>query len=168
MASKERILGFRACAVGAGGGAGAHGEASVTSVRAMNALMIAAFLVAPGTIFASSWLSLGKTEDGNSEAFVDRSTITVIGNVRSARFKYVPKHHLDMYRTEWIERSEALSEYDCKNNTTHAVELTLYLEGGATHTNELPMVWGSIMAPWDQAALNFLCAWQGDYPSSGG
>ena len=164
MVSKERILGFRACAFGAGGTAGAHGEAPVTPARGVNALMVAAVLVVPAITFASSWLSLGKTEDGNSEAFVDRSSITVIGNVRSARFKYVPKHHLDTYRAEWIERSEALSEYDCKNNTTHALELTVYLEGGGTHTSQFPMVWGAITAPWDQAAINFLCAWQGDYP----
>jgi hypothetical protein len=105
---------------------------------------------------------LGKTEDGDSETFVDRATIAVVGNVRSALFQYVPKNHLDMYKREWIERSEVFSEYDCKKNTVHAMTRVIYLEGGHTHTDDLPAAWGSVTAPWDQVALKFLCAWQAD------
>ena len=105
---------------------------------------------------------MGKTQDGHSEAFVDRSTITVIGNVRSALFQYVPQHHIDKFGTEWIVRSEQLSGYDCKKNAVHAIQLTIYLESGGTHSNDLPMAWGQVQTPWDQAAITYLCAWQGD------
>jgi hypothetical protein len=125
-------------------------------------ILVACFLFASGTTHAADWLSLGKAEDGNSESFVDRSTIAVVVSVRSARFKYVLKHHIDMYKTRWIERSEAFSEYDCKRKTTHAIELIIYLEGGDTHSVPLPAEWQAVKAPWDQVALNYLCAWQGD------
>ena len=128
----------------------------------MKFILVASFLLASGAANASDWLSLGQAEDGNSESFVDRSTIAVIVNVRSARFKYVLKHHIDRYKTQWIERSEAFSEYDCKNKTTHALELILYLEGGDTHPVPQPAEWQAVQAPWDVAALKFLCAWQGD------
>ncbi len=126
-------------------------------------VIFTALLFASGTVRASDWLSLGKTADGDSETFVDRATITVVGNIRSAVFKYVPEHHIDMYRKEWIERSEELSEYDCKKSTVRAMTLIIYLEGGHTHTQDFPPAWESVTAPWDQLALKYLCAWQGDY-----
>ncbi len=130
--------------------------------HAVKSMIFGAFLFASAAAFASNWLSLGKTEDGNSETFVDRATITVVGNIRSALFQYVPKPHIDMLRTEWIARSEQLSEYDCKNHTVHAIKLTIYLEGGGTHTDILPTAWGQVESPWDRVALDYLCAWQGD------
>lgn len=123
---------------------------------------IFACLLVSGASHAADWLSLGKTDDGNSETFVDRSTIQVVGSVRSALFKYVPEHHLDMLDGKWIERSEQFSEYDCKKNAVHTMQLVIYLEGGGTHTKEYPIAWGSVRAPWDQAALGFLCAWPGE------
>jgi hypothetical protein len=125
-------------------------------------IICGAFVFVCGIAQASDWRSLGKSADGDSESFVDRATIAVVGNVRGALFKYVPKHHLDMYRREWIERSEAFSEYDCKRNTVHAMQRVIYLEGGGTHTEVLPAAWGKVIAPWDQVALKFLCAWQGE------
>jgi len=130
-------------------------------------MILAAFLLASGMTQAADWFSLGKSADGDSETYVDRETITVIGNIRSALFKYVPRHHLDMYRKEWIERSEQFSEYDCKKNAVHAMTLDIYLEGGHTHTVVLPEAWGSVTAPWDQVALTYLCAWQGEFASKG-
>jgi hypothetical protein len=125
-------------------------------------IILSVFLFAAGTLKAADWFSLGRIPDGDSEAYVDRETITVVGNVRSALFKYVPQRHSDMYQKEWIERSEQFSEYDCKKNAVHAMTLDIYLEGGRTHKIVLPAAWGSVTAPWDQAALNYLCAWQGD------
>src|SRR5271169_1113069 len=98
-------------------------------------MIFACFLFASGIAQASDWFSLGKSADGDSESFVDHSTITVVGSVRGALFRYVPKHHLDMYRREWIERSEEFSEYDCRRNTVHAMQRVIYLEGGGTHTD---------------------------------
>jgi hypothetical protein len=130
-------------------------------------MVLTFFLLASGMTQAADWFSLGKSADGDSETYVDRETITVIDNVRSALFKYVPKHHLDMYKKEWIERSEQFSEYDCKKNAVHAMTLDIYLEGGHKHTVVLPEAWGSVMAPWDRVALTYLCAWQGDFDPKG-
>jgi hypothetical protein len=134
----------------------------VNQVRVVASIIVAAFIIASGNSLAAEWQSLGKTDDGNSETFVDHSTITVIGSIRSARFRYVPRHHLDRYKAAWIERSEASSEYDCNKSTTHGIELILYLEGGDTHAVPQSAAWESVQAPWDQVALKFLCAWQGD------
>lgn len=130
-------------------------------------LILTALLLALGRAQAADWFSLGKTADGDSETYVDRETITVVANIRSALFKYVPRHHLDMYKKEWIERSEQFSEYDCKKSAVHAMTLDIYLEGGNKHTVVLPQAWGLVAAPWDQVALNYLCAWQGDSDSKG-
>jgi hypothetical protein len=114
-----------------------------------------------GLAHASDLLSLGKTQDGESEAFVDRATILVVGNVRSAVFQYVPSHHIDKLGKEWIVRSEQFSEYDCKNDAVHAVKLIIYLEGGGNHTRFYPTAWAPVTAPWDHVALGYLCSWQG-------
>jgi hypothetical protein len=159
VVKKERLLGVRAVAHGAGGVSRAY--LKILNLPLKMAVM-GAGLLASGMVLASDWVSLGKTEDGTSETFVDRASIQVVGNIRGAVFQYLPKPHLDMLGSAWIVKSEQLSEYDCKNNAVHAIKLVIYLEGGGTHTNVLPTAWGSVTAPWDQAALKYLCAWEGE------
>jgi len=125
-------------------------------------ILFACLVFAVGSANAADWLSLGKTQGGDSEAFVDRGTILVVGNIRSAVFQYVLDHHIDKLGKEWIVRSEQLSEYDCKKDSVHAVKLIIYLEGGGTHTSFFPDAWAPVTAPWDHVALNYLCSWQGD------
>lgn len=128
----------------------------------MKAILFGCLVFTVGSAGAADWLSLGKTQGGDSEAFVDRATIAVVGNIRSAVFQYVLDPHIDKLGKEWIVRSEQFSEYDCKNASVHAVKLIIYLEGGGTHTSFSANAWAPVTAPWDHVALSYLCSWQGD------
>jgi hypothetical protein len=129
-------------------------------------LIGAALLLAVGAAQASDWVSLGKTDDGKQEIFVDVSSVRVEGDIRRAWMKFVVAPHTlrgtGPNSRKWASNSVRRDAYNCRNETHKLEALTVYFEDG-TNDSYYPSA-----AQWEPVApdtvsdtvMRFVCAWK--------
>jgi hypothetical protein len=127
-----------------------------------------ALLLACGTAQASNWVSIGKDAVGH-EAFVDVSSIRVVGAIRRAWFKAVYVRHT-MRETggpdanKWWSTSVHRRAFNCGEETTRSEALTVYYEDGTNGSDPA----ANYPTPWEpvppdtvlSTELQFICAWK--------
>jgi hypothetical protein len=134
----------------------------------MTRAVLLALLVACGTARASEWVSLGTSNGGKTEHFVDVSSIRVMGGIRRAWTKQSFARHTrkdsavnsDKWELYWLTRTA----FDCGNEASRTEAFTIYYEDGTHWTASMPAdseAWAP--APPDtilSAAMQFICAWK--------
>jgi hypothetical protein len=131
--------------------------------KTMRTLPILLALLACATAQASEWVSIGRTDDGKTEIFVDLSSIRVAGPTRRAWVKKLRAPHSarghGVYATKWMTSDVYLNSFNCAEETMSIGVGNYYYEDG---TNSVD----SSIVPWSPVApdtigynlLQFICA----------
>ena len=134
----------------------------------MKRTILLALLVACGTAQATDWASLGKSDDGAQEVFVDVSRIRVKTVVRRAWIETLFAPHarrgVDENASKWQHRSIALYAFNCSDETVRIESLATYFDDGTIYTTPAE----SNSGPWRpippdtllSAEMQFICAWK--------
>jgi hypothetical protein len=126
-----------------------------------------AVLLACGVAQASEWASIGKSDDGKEEGFIDTSSIRISGDIRRAWVKliYGPHTKSDPDNPKmWEREAVAHEKFNCSDETESADALTIYYEDGTVYSLSpqlLPTPWSPV--PPDTMMsddLRFVCAWK--------
>jgi hypothetical protein len=115
-------------------------------VREMRKTMITALLLTCGTAQAAQWVSVGQTDNGQVEAFVDLGSVIIDGYIHRASFKYVyaPRSHKDERVNKWDKVSFGEEAFKCVDQTSRTESLKVYYEDGSHWTAPaalLPSSW---------------------------
>ena len=88
---------------------------------------------------APQWVSVGKTNNGKLEAFVDLGSVRVSGDIRRAWFKYVyaPRSQRDERANKWDKVSFGQEAFNCAEETSRIEALNVQYEDG-TEWSEPP------------------------------
>ena len=125
-------------------------------------------LLACGAAQAADWASLGKSDDGAQEVFVDGSRIRVKAGIRQAWIEtlFAPRTRrgVDENASKWQQRSIALYSYNCNDETVKIESLATYFDDGTIYTTPAD----SNSGPWRpvppdtllNAQMQFICAWK--------
>ncbi len=124
-----------------------------------------ALVIVCSTAQASNWLSVGKSDDGNIETFIDVSSIRIKDNLRAAWFKDVFRTHTRKgphgnYRSFIVGKDE----YNCTEQMTRSHAFTFYNEDGTNESasaESLPGPWEPVVPDTVMAVdMKFICAWK--------
>jgi hypothetical protein len=134
----------------------------------MHTRIFLALLIVCGTARASGWVSIGKSQDGTTEWFVDTSSIKISKTIRRAWIKtvFVPHTYKDiiLQSGKWLDHNIERDVFNCNDETVGMEAITVYYEDGLNST-----------PPWDSKAarmepippdtaqmgeLKFICAWK--------
>jgi hypothetical protein len=134
-------------------------------VREMRKTIITALLITCGTAQAAQWVSVGKTLNGQVEAFVDLGSLRIDGYIHRARFKYVyaPRSQRDERVNKWDKVSFGQEAFRCADQTGRTEALNVYYEDGTHWDNPLALLPSS----WTPVApetmrdfeMRYLCTW---------
>jgi hypothetical protein len=125
--------------------------------------------LACGTVQASEWVSIGKSNDGTQEVFVDVSSIRITGGIRRAWTKtvYAPRTTRSKsgeYANKWWSSDLSREAYNCLQETHSREALNVYFIDGdvaISPPETLPTPWQPV--PPDTATyaeMQFICAWK--------
>jgi hypothetical protein len=130
--------------------------------------VLLALLLACGTAQASEWVSLGKSEDGTKETFIDVSSIRVVGAIRRAWFKVIYAPHAQRGSgsdaNKWWNYTMEREALTCAEETFRLEGLLIYYDDGTT--NSVPSI--SFPTSWEpvppdtmyEVQLRFICTWK--------
>ena len=133
----------------------------------MQKTIMMALLLACGAAQAADWVTLGKSADGQKEAFVDVSSIRVNGNIRRAWNKLVMAAHTQKgpapNTNKWVSYIESQDFLDCMADSSSNELIYVHYEDGTT---DPPAKVG--VAPWQpvppgsmlEDEMKFVCAWK--------
>jgi hypothetical protein len=120
------------------------------------------------TAQASEWVSLGKSDNGKTETFIDVSSIRVTGEVRRAWIKNVnapqTSKGVNPYPNKWVREMVGHFLFNCGEETNRVEAATVYYEDGTNGTGPAeisPSPWRPV-APDTVGSTNmqFICAWK--------
>jgi hypothetical protein len=121
----------------------------------MRTTILLALLIVGSAAHASEWVSLGKSDDGKNETFVDVSDIRV-SEVRRAWIKAVAA---DSSKTVYREA------FNCEDGTSRSEAIDTYsIDGSTTSTPDYMLrqaSWRPIRpdTTW-HVVMKFICAWK--------
>jgi len=96
------------------------------------ATLAATALLACGTARAAEWLSLGKSDDGKQETFVDVSSIRVTGPVHRAWVKFVvAPRTMRVPGHSWWKYSMNYQAFNCEVATYRTEAASVYYDDGS-------------------------------------
>jgi hypothetical protein len=120
----------------------------------MRTRILLALLIVGGTAQASEWVSLGKSDDGTREAFVDVSDIRVLGDMRRAWVKVDAATATTMYR----------EAFNCAEETSRSEAIDIHSSDGSVKSAPDNLLQSTPWRPirpdttW-QVVMKFVCAW---------
>jgi hypothetical protein len=125
-------------------------------------------LLTCGTARASEWVSIGKSHGGNSEEFVDVSSIRVAGNIRRAWIKSAVAPNYQKgggeYANKWVSEYLTRSAFNCVDETARTEGLLVYYTDGTSYSGpaqSYPDPWSPVPPDTLQSAyMQFICAWK--------
>ena len=159
---------------------------TMSNMRTTVVVAAVTLLIACGVAQASEWVSLGKTDDGKTEYFVDVSGIQPsVGVITRAWVKLVFARHTQRFPAEdskkkWAVYSVQRFAYMCAEGNAEVEAMSVYFEDGthfAVPADAITMVGGtSEPVPPDtigDTVMKFVCNWKpptqiGDPPSQNG
>jgi hypothetical protein len=134
---------------------------------AVKRTVLLALLLACGAAQAANWVSLGKSEDGTVEPFVDVSSIRIAGSIRRAWIKHVFIPHT--FRgtgddvNKWQSESLARIAFNCADESKRTEALTVYYDDGtgwSAPATAYPSPWEPVVPDTVRStAMQFICAW---------
>ncbi len=135
----------------------------------MHKTIMMALLLACGTAHSSDWVSIGKSTDGITEAFVDIASIRISGDIRRAWAKLVYRPHTEKgsignHTPKWVFNYTSRMALNCREEAQSTEALTIYFEDGTNDSEvsqKLPYPWSPV--PPDTSLSNllqFVCAWK--------
>lgn len=128
-----------------------------------------ALLLTFGVAQAAEWVSLGKTDDGKHETFVDVSDIKVAGNIRRVWLKAVNEPHTVKGAAsdsrKWIAHSLSRMAFDCDDETWKPEALINYYDDDTSSSAPAALLASSSWEPVApetalHAAMDFTCSWK--------
>jgi hypothetical protein len=134
----------------------------------MRATFLLALLLACGTARASEWVSLGQSDNGETQYLVDASSIRAAGTTRRAVFRIAFAPHT-MRNTvgpgvsRWWRESLERWAFDCGRKTARLEAQTVYYIDGTKGAapERFPKPWEPV--PPDTAIsgeMQYVCAWK--------
>jgi hypothetical protein len=100
----------------------------------MKRTTLLALLLASGAAQAAEWVRVAKSNNGAVEAFVDRSSILVLGDIRHAWYKTVCSPHAcnigSAGEEKWVSYSMTRYAYNCSEGTAKVEGMVSYFEDG--------------------------------------
>ena len=124
-----------------------------------------ALVIVCSTAQASNWLSLGKSDDGTLENFIDVSSLRIAGNIRRAWFKLAYKTHTEKDSDgKYWSSTVAKKAFNCTEEMSRDEALNVYYEDGTNHT--VPATY--YPDPWEpvppdtvvSTEMHFICTWK--------
>ena len=134
----------------------------------MKRTILLALLLACGTAQAAEWVSLGKSDDGKQETFVDISSIRVTDSIRRAWDKRVQAPHTERGTgddaSKWVSYYVGREAFNCGEEVWRSEAISIYFDDG-THWSApadfYPRTWEPV--PPDTVGsviMQFICAWK--------
>jgi hypothetical protein len=103
--------------------------------KAITAAFVAALIT--GTAQASDWVSVGKSDDGKQEIFVDVSSIRIAGDTRRAWIKTVFAPHtrkgIAGDANKWVSYGVVRVAFNCGEETSQDEAATYYYDDGTNY-----------------------------------
>jgi hypothetical protein len=135
--------------------------------KGMRKTILSALLLACGTAQAANWVSLGKTDDGKQEIFIDGSSIRIAGHTRRVWIKTIYADHTMPGGSEnpnrWQHESMDHWAFDCREANVMLEAGIDYFEDGTSFSlpSNRAKLWHAV-APETlfDLEMHFICAWK--------
>jgi hypothetical protein len=131
----------------------------------MRKTIILAMFLACGTAQASNWISVGKTNDGKSESFIDLQSVRIDGDIRRAWVKtvYASRSNPGPFGKYWAS-TVARTSFNCSEETRRWDALTIYFDDESLRSipaSQYPTAWEPVTPDTIESAnMAFICAWK--------
>jgi hypothetical protein len=134
----------------------------------MRKSMILVLVLACGSAQAEEWVSLGRTDNGTKETFVDVASIQIESGLRRGSSKVVFASHAQSgageYSSKWVRYFGYRFAFNCVNKMGRVEGMTGYFDDGTTYIDHYyPKPWQTVpMAPktnWT-TLMEYVCAWK--------
>lgn len=130
----------------------------------MKKLMTLVLVSVAGTVHAADWIRINP-RGASPQEFIDRSTIRVDGNRRTAWVKYIFKANTHTERNKSVVNSIELTDILCESKETRTLSVTLLYEDGSSDHDAAARPWEPIPPETgSDVAMKYLC---GLPPASG-